>query len=81
MTFATVSPQDFEAVNKIVWTLHTVQLKDSLKYYAEGSVNGTTVRMHKFILGDPPESNMVIDHRNGENICRSQNPYKRMTRF
>lgn len=65
--YATVSPEDYEEVNKLSWTLIIVQLKDSEKHYAQAKVNGTNIRMHQFILGKAPDDEL-IDHRNGEGL-------------
>ena len=57
--FAQVSPEDFERVNKHKW--HMTGHKDRNDWYVQGKIDGNQVKLHHFILGQPPE-NTVVDH-------------------
>ena len=63
---ALVSPEDYEKVSKYSWTIYD-NSKDKKHMYAQGYVEGRTIKMHKLIMGKPPSKELVIDHinRNG----------------
>lgn len=65
--FAIISDEDFERVNRHKWCLE----KGVFHNYARGTINGKSVRLHRFImnLSDPK---ILCDHkdRNGLNNTR-----------
>lgn len=54
--FAIVDKDVYDEVNKHKWNLN----KDG---YAQGSVDGKPITMHKYLKGQPPKG-LVIDHKN-----------------
>jgi hypothetical protein len=56
--FAIVDDEDFDRLSERSWYLTTYS-------YAAASIGGTTVRMHRFILGLEIGDPRIVDHVNG----------------
>lgn len=67
--YALVSPQDYENVIKYKWR--------NCNGYAQGTLNGITVRMHQFIMGEHENKSLVIDHKD----CNRLNNTRKNLRF
>ena len=77
---ALVSPEDYEVVSKYQWRLEQ-------SGYVSAYVNGRKVRMHRLIMGEPPDDHVTdhincVKHDNQRHNLRfstfSQNAYNRL---
>jgi hypothetical protein len=60
-----VDDSDYEFLNQFDWTYY--KRKKRLEY-AIAWINGKSVRMHKLIMGLPPEPGLTVDHINGDRL-------------
>lgn len=58
---ALVSPEDFDNVNQYAWYIYRRENKQEA--YAVGNVDGKSIKMHQFIMGQAPKG-LIIDHIN-----------------
>jgi hypothetical protein len=67
--FARVDFCDFDRVNQFNWYAARYGRHGQL-FYAQREENGTTIKMHRFIIGAP---GIIVDHRDGDGLsnCRS----------
>ena len=73
---ALVSPEDYDNVNKYSWSMWN----DGGPSYAQGDVDGKTIRMHQLIMGPPPKDGLVIDHKNNNGLDNQRNNLRFSTR-
>lgn len=52
----------------------TISPSNPLNCYATAKINGKTIKMHRFLMGEPPFENACVDHINGNSLdCRISN--------
>lgn len=61
---ALVSLEDYENVIKYTWNKSVNKRKDGEQVYVRGHINGVCTSMHQFIMGPPPNEELLIDHIN-----------------
>jgi hypothetical protein len=76
--YTIVDDEDFEMLNKLRWK---VKIKPSGKRYAEISRNGTTIRMHRFILNLKTNDKKIVDHINGDGLDNRRSNLRICTSF
>ena len=73
---AIVDDEDYERVSKYKWYAMNSGLKRRRveRWYAEGSVNGTYTKLHRFIMGLAKSQKLNVDHINNDSLdCRKEN--------
>ena len=81
---AIVDAADYEMVNQFHWHIR----KDGRRFYAtrtvrlrleDGSVQRTSIDMHRFILGLPRGDRSVVDHRDGNGLNNTRSNLRQCT--
>lgn len=65
-SFTLIDAEDFVEVSKFSWGLNKKEAGKKTDY-VRGGVNGTEVKLHRFLMGSIPEG-MVVDHINGDGL-------------
>lgn len=70
--FAQVDDEDFEQLNKLRWTLNTVNVDGCIKLYAKRNdrIGGKQrqITMHRLIMGCIIGDGKMIDHKDGDGL-------------
>lgn len=68
--YALVDEEDYERVAQLRWGLHPRGYAQRV-YYEGGETKAEL--MHRFIMGEPPEDGLDVDHINGDRLDNRRN--------
>ena len=77
--YAIVDDEDFDRVVTHRWTIQKAGHSNYHVIYARDHSINKLVRLHRFIMGDPPEPGLVIDHRDGNPLLNTRSNLRWVT--